>query len=356
MIDFEWELLNRYLTGRCTPTERAMVDRWREASVDNREALDALRLAMEVADETAAPEREAEVLASLRRTWGTAAPAKTSNGRSRPLQLVPGKPRHTWRATTIKAAAAVLVVGSGVFGGLTWMRSSAMTSGRTVQAAAIAVSTARGERRALTLSDGTMIMLAPASTLRWSPDYGVKDRVVELDGEAMFTVTHDTNRPFAVRTPQALARDLGTRFIVRSYPGDTITDVVVAEGVVAVMPMDATPSSATDSVVLRRGDRALVRGGGDAGSVTVHRDVMIDDAFAWANGRLVFRDVMLRDAVATLSRWYDLDIQYDVEAVGDRVLSASFQDEPGVEAMRVVAAILNLQVTHDGRLFTLRAE
>jgi transmembrane sensor len=350
MSDVDWDILTRDLAHASEPGERELVDRWLEESPTHRQTLDALRTAAALADETAAPEREAAILASLRREWSAAAPAaEPVRPKARPLLLMSaqGSPPR-WLAAVKIAAAAALLVGGGLLAGrvIPWASES---MGAPAQAVPIAVSTARGERRVLRLSDGTVVTLAPASTLRWSPSYGARDRAVELDGEAVFTVTHDAARPFAVRTPHALARDLGTRFAVRAYPGDTVTDVTVAEGVVAVA--NQAPGSA--GVVLQRGDRARVR---SAGTVELSRDVPLDDSFAWTAGRLVLRDVPLREAAVQLGRWYDIEVRYDSEAIGARRLSASFEDEPGPEAVRVVAAILNLRVSQADHVYTLQAK
>jgi transmembrane sensor len=350
MSDLDWDILTRYLVDACEPAERERVDRWLAESPTNRQTLDDLRTAAALADETAAPEREAAILASLRREWGAPAPAtEPVRPKPRPLRLMPVQvPSPRWLAAVKIAAAAALLVGGGVLGGRAISRS-AESMGAPAQAVPIAVSTARGERRVLRLSDGTVVTLAPASTLRWSPNYGARDRVVELDGEAVFTVTHDAARPFAVRTPHALARDLGTRFAIRAYPGDAVTDVTVAEGAVAV----GDEAAGSRSIVLHRGDRARVR---SVGIVELSRDVPLDDYFAWTAGRLVFRDVPLREAAVQLGRWYDIDVRYDTDAIGSRRLSASFEDEPGPEAVRVVAAILNLRVARAGHVYTLQAK
>jgi ferric-dicitrate binding protein FerR (iron transport regulator) len=111
---------------------------------------------------------------------------------------------------------------------------------------------ARGHRPSLRLSDGTLVSLAPGTTLRTPSNYGTRDRIVEPEGEAVFTVTHDVSRPFAMRAPRVVATDLGTRFAVRAFAGDSTTDVVVAEGVVAVRPAHAVvPAQVADSVILK---------------------------------------------------------------------------------------------------------
>lgn len=352
MHTVNWELLEQYLADQCTAADRQQVDQWLAASPANRKVLADWRLAVTLADERADASREAEILASLRQEWGEAVASTTSNTQPQPTRLKPVTLRSPrWLAVAKIAAVAVTVTGAGVLWGRLASRGPDGT-GVAVPPAALAVSTARGERRVLRFADGTVVTLAPASTLRWSPRYGVKDRLVELDGEAVFTVTHDAARPFVVRTPQAVARDLGTRFAVRAYPGDTATDVIVAEGVVAVVPSGALSPAGGNRVILHRGDGALVQRGGE---MTLRHDVPLDDAFAWTTGRLVFRDLPLRDAVARLNRWYDVDVRYDA-ALGTRLLSASFEDEPSSEAILVIAAILDLRVSRNDRVYTLQTQ
>jgi len=66
------------------------------------------------------------------------------------------------------------------------------------------------------------------------------------------------------------------------------------------------------------------------------------------------RAIPLRDAVVQLGRWYDLDIRLDDSATGQRRLNASFKDESAVEALRLIAASLDLQVYQRGKVVTLR--
>ena len=205
---------------------------------------------------------------------------------------------------------------------------------------------ARAQQIQLRLPDGTLIKLAPASTLRIPADYGVAGRGVTLDGEAAFTVAHDATRPFAVRTARTVTRDLGTRFVVRAYPGDPATDVVVAEGRVAVGRTAAT----SDAHILGRGARARVM---DDGPVVVTPRVALDPYFAWTEGRLVFYATPLREAAAQLARWYDIDVRLSSDAIGGRTVTASLRDEPAPDVLALIAATLQLELARDGRVYTL---
>ena len=87
---------------------------------------------------------------------------------------------------------------------------------------------------AVTLRDGTRLVLWPASRLRIPSDFGLRTRSVELQGEAYFAVVHDASHPFVVTAHGVVTRDVGTAFDIRAYADDPGVRVAVAEGEVAV--------------------------------------------------------------------------------------------------------------------------
>ena len=94
-----------------------------------------------------------------------------------------------------------------------------------------------GERRSLTLADGSTVDLNARSRIRIEFS-GTERRVELLDGQALFQVSKDKTRPFIVRSGDATVRAVGTQFdVYRKAGGTTVT---VLEGRVAVY--SATPS------------------------------------------------------------------------------------------------------------------
>jgi ferric-dicitrate binding protein FerR (iron transport regulator) len=193
----------------------------------------------------------------------------------------------------------------------------------------------------LRLRDGTRVVLAPASKLQKPTDYGVNTRTLLLEGEAYFDVAHDSVRPMVVRTERVVARDLGTRFVVRAYADASATEIVVAEGKVGV-----------DTLVLERRQRAAVT---PDRKIHLTSGVALDRYFAWTEGRLVFRDTPLREVVSQLARWYDVDIRLAGRGLGDRRLTASFDEVPVTEVFDRISGPLALEVVRDGRAYTVSA-
>lgn len=88
-----------------------------------------------------------------------------------------------------------------------------------------------GERRSITLADGSTVDLNARSRLR--VEFTKGERRVELvEGQALFQVSKDKSQPFIVSSGNATVRAVGTQFDV--YRKATGTTVTVLEGRVAV--------------------------------------------------------------------------------------------------------------------------
>ena len=77
-----------------------------------------------------------------------------------------------------------------------------------------------GEKKQLTLPDGSRIVLNSCSSLRYPNKFIGKTRTVELDGEAYFEIAHNEKMPFIVSTCNFNVRVLGTQFDVKAYRQD----------------------------------------------------------------------------------------------------------------------------------------
>jgi transmembrane sensor len=152
--------------------------------------------------------------------------------------------------------------------------------------------TAVGEVRTVQLADGSRIRLDTATRL--SVRFTAKARdVALLSGQAFFDVAHQPSRPFVVSADGAQVRAVGTRFDVRRSDGQV--HVTLVQGVVRVRA--DTPTGAL-AWTLHPGQQMT------AGSV-IRPPAPADVAAAvgWTDGRLVFHDLPLAEAVAEVNRY-----------------------------------------------------
>ncbi len=78
---------------------------------------------------------------------------------------------------------------------------------------AISYQTAKGEQKTVTLPDGSTIVMNTDTAL--SVQMSARFRTVILNrGEALFTVVHESARPFRVEAGGGVIQDIGTQFHV----------------------------------------------------------------------------------------------------------------------------------------------
>lgn len=333
--DIQWEALAAFLSGELSEGERHVVDRWLADDPRHEELLAVLR-------------RGWEASAGNRRRYDTEAALRQMKERAGVRGVVKRHPGTGTRRALLAASVAALAVGSWWVASHVGSRPTGADSRSVVLAE---YQTRRGQRLTLKLPDGVSIMLGPASTLRlasaYAKGYAGASRAVELEGEAYFTVPHDAAHPFSVRTPRALIRDLGTHFVVQAYAEEQNTDVVVTEGLVAVGRSHASREGealSAESLVVARGQRGRLT---DVGELKLTSLVAVDTYLDWTEGRLVFRDTPLPEALRQIGRWYDVRIRLMDTRFAGRTLTAVFRDESASEVARLVAAPFGLQVERD---------
>jgi ferric-dicitrate binding protein FerR (iron transport regulator) len=346
------ELLRRYLSGETSPNEQERVEAWLAEDSERWERLAALReeLADAALSEPAMAQAKAEVWARLleevREAESSGEVVRAHRSRARSREFAPSSVRP-WITRGQLAAALVLAAVGGTGLAMLLLPWRPQSSAEPVRVAA----TAPGQRAKFRLPDGTAVMLSVASTLRYPATFASGSREVSLVGEAYFEVSHDGRRPFSVQAGDLVARDLGTQFTVRAYPEDAGARVVVREGRVAIRGA-AHGSDAPERVVTpgQLGRR------GTGGELTVE-PADTTAWFAWTEGRLVFANTPLREAVKQLERERDVEIRLSPPEIGNRRFTTSFGGEPTSAILQVIGTGLRLEVVQTGsRSYTLRAK
>lgn len=316
--DPDFALLARVFANEATEEDRHEFERWRLAD-GAREALIArLRTVWDRTGTVSADDVDAH-LAEIK--------ARIARRQSQRARGFPAASRPL-------AWAAALILCVGLAGYLARQRAPSGV-GPTAEAPTpvTEVATTRGQRAEVQLSDGSRVTLGVTSRLRYPRNFGETTREVELEGEAYFDVVHDERVPFRVRTSHGVTEDVGTKFAVRAYPGETTARVVVQEGKVAVAP----------EIILAAGDVARVAAGK---SPVVQHGVDVDALLSWTNGHLEFVDVPLRDVAADLARWYDVRVEIPDPALARRTVTASFRDASIGDVLGFIARVLDARIEH----------
>ena len=211
-------------------------------------------------------------------------------------------PAKGWTFGLAAAAALVLICAAAVF----------VATRPSVDVYATEV----GQQRTVTLADNSTITLNTATQVRVRYSRALR-RIEIVNGEAVFTVTHDANRPFEVHALRGTTTAVGTEFDVQ-ISGET-TAVSVLEGTVTVRPTEgredgsATRISAGQAVEYKDGATSAIRAA-DAGKLR-----------GWLAQRIVFGNVALAVALTDYNRYIKTPIVLGDPNLGAKRINGVFR-------------------------------
>lgn len=184
--------------------------------------------------------------------------------------------------------------------------------------------TGTGEKRTISLADGSSVMLDTGSAI--AVDYAGGQRAVRLlSGRAWFDVAKDARRPFTVAVAEAHVTVTGTAFDVGF--DDTAIDVALARGGVRVDRDGAPP------IAMTAGERLhIARSSLEA----TRSESAIASMGSWCRDRLLLENVSLADGVARLRRYYPGAIVLTGAALGQRRVTGVFDTGEPADALRLM--------------------
>ncbi|MHA7102571.1 FecR family protein [Roseivirga pacifica] len=169
----------------------------------------------------------------------------------------------------------------------------------------------RGIRSSFFLTDGTKVHLNAQSKLVFREDFGQKERRVYLEGEAFFEVAKDASKPFVVVSDNLVTTAVGTSFNVRDYRKDRDAATSLATGIVDVLRFKNGQPDTTSKAVRLMPSQQLTYN-------KFKREMEVESfnsdlTLAWMNNTIHFENTAFKNMVYVLERWYDVDIQMDID-------------------------------------------
>jgi transmembrane sensor len=159
----------------------------------------------------------------------------------------------------------------------------------------------RGRQYQLQLPDGTNVWLNAASSITYPIIFTGQERKVTVSGEVYFEVAKNRSKPFRVAANDMMITVIGTHFNVNAYNDEPFLATTLLEGGVKV-------SGKNKTVILSPNEQSL----SDAtGSISVNRNVPINEVMAWREGFFHFESADLPTILRELARWYDVDVVYE---------------------------------------------
>lgn len=169
----------------------------------------------------------------------------------------------------------------------------------------------KGRRSSLTFADGTRLYLNSGSQVIYPVTFNKKSREIYIRGEAYLEVAHDAGWPFIVKTDHLDVKVLGTEFNIKSYPDETSSSVVLVKGSVqAIVKSHKTTMKESELFTL---DSTTEK--------TSLEKTNVLEYVSWKDGWMYCTNERIESIAKKLSRYYDVNIQFNELKVRDMTLT-----------------------------------
>ena len=195
----------------------------------------------------------------------------------------------------------------------------------------------RGGEYSIKLQDGTQVWLNSESQLKYPVSFteGETRQVELVYGEAYFDVSPSTahkGAKFVVINNAQVVEVLGTEFNIKAYKDESNIYTTLVEGKVTVSTMNKTKILApNEQLILNLSSNNIMV----SSSVDVYRVI------SWKNGVFSFRNKPLKDIMKVLSRWYDIKVDFNNEALEMLTFNGSLNKKLGIEETLSIISLTN---------------
>ncbi|MGV8134018.1 MAG: FecR family protein [Mangrovibacterium sp.] len=196
-----------------------------------------------------------------------------------------------------------------------------------------------GHKTMVLLPDSSVVWLNGNSRIRYKTDFR-KERIVELEGEALFEVQKRPGNLFSVTSGLLRLEVYGTKFNFRSFCGEKEPEIALISG----------------SVGIYNGNHHLKTM--KPGEVVVYSpiknkllttDSNLEQITSWQSGELIIHNMPLTEVFGYLERWYGVDIAFTGRVNTGQKLSFKVKTESLRELLSIIDRITPVEYTIDGQ-------
>lgn len=238
------------------------------------------------------------------------------------------------RKTISYAASVAFIIGLTY-----WFTSRQRDTGIGTEVEMYSLYVPAGQRFLFTLSDSSRVWINAHSTLRFPVHFGENERRVDINGEALFDVAKDPDRPFIVSSKGVNMEVLGTKFNVYSYSDAGFIRTSLLEGSLKVYKGD----TAGENYILEPDQEITISEDG----ITIHA---IEDYsyFLWTEGIYSFTNEPLANILRKLELYYDVKINVKDPSIYDWEYTGKFRQKDGIDdILRIIRKIHKFDIVKD---------
>ncbi len=238
--------------------------------------------------------------------------------------------------------AGVVVTGAVIIGVISYLAkgssNAALTNG-LIASDAKNFTTGSAQISNIELNDGTKVKLAPESRLRVPQKFGNAIHGARIDGTAQFTAALQASNPLEIRAGRA-------SIFLTSGVADVMTDSTRGTVVLRMREGDATVRLGNNETRTVAAGSALAL---DSATVTTPSAADIEEATGWADGRVTINNRPLRATLASIKRWWGLELYLKDTSAFSRAVSMSANLDSPKEAIASLEQGGQLKFGYEGK-------
>lgn len=186
-----------------------------------------------------------------------------------------------------------------------------------------------------TLPDGSTAVLNKRSSIEFEYNPREKTRKVKLKGEGYFEVKHEETKPFVIQADEALVRDIGTAFNIKSYPDKDTVEVVVESGVVQFYTLS------DPGMMISAGETGFYSKRTKTFSKLAKADTNV---LAYKTRVFSFHATDLRSAIEQINEVYDSKIKLANDIIANCQVTVTFRNNELDEIVEILAETMGLTI------------
>ncbi|WP_316801797.1 FecR family protein [Pedobacter nototheniae] len=212
--------------------------------------------------------------------------------------------------------------------------------------------TKNGERKKVSLPDGSTVFLNAKSVLSIGAGFNDKVREVELTGEAFFDVVHNKDKPFKVHTTDFNINVLGTAFNVKAYPDENASEATLIRGLITMEAVNGNggmitlkPSQKVTfyKVAPVKENQKQLKPTLSHPEITINHYTLIKDSSivetAWTKGKIEIYDQDFSEIKGALEKWFGIHIQFADPQIEKYRFTATFSHETLDDALKALQKV-----------------
>ena len=182
-----------------------------------------------------------------------------------------------------------------------------------------------GQRTFLTLTDGTKVWLNAKTKLSFPDKFDKTNRIVKLDGEAVFDVTHN-ELPFIVETNKYKVKVLGTEFNVYAYSHSNTFEATLIRGKITIQ------QSNSNDTILELSPNHMASYNETSEKLEL-KPVNTQQSVYWREGIYSFENQSLASIFQRLERYYEVEFDVKKKKILDDSFTGKFRYRDPIEVI-----------------------